>query len=507
MDLLNEEQNEKDNKGRKIVIGAIIFTIILIIIVAVLILILQQAENNKLKLNVDGKSRTMLSGLMITDENTGTRFFSISKVASLVGYEFYNGEYKQYSEDKTKCYVECKDELAMFELNSNTIYKNNTEDKLNFDAYKMDNTVISYNNELYAALQSIQTAFNTKITYRQGNNTIYFQTLPYLIKTYESQATINGYTDISKDFTTQKTLIKNMLVVNKDGKYGVVSTVDFSRIIGIKYDSIKYLENTEEFIVTSDQKTGTLSLDGETKIGLRYDDVNLIDGQAGLYYVKNDNLYGVLNKNGKVLVYIEYDDIGIDRKVFPLYNFKNNLFLYENCIPLKKGNKWGLADKNGNIIVSFEYDQLGYAELEEIAIDTGKNTVGNAIVVPTVKEKSINNVVVIPEIEGIVVGKNNKYGVVSSVGKVIIPCEYDKIYSITNEGKDEYYLERNNKTTKLNELLNQNATNTNQPTNTIMTNTTNNTTTNVVVNTNTNTTTNVTNNTNVTDTNEAIIIL
>ena len=50
-----------------------------------------------------------------------------------------------------------------------------------------------------------------------------------------------------------------------------------------------YLESTQEFIATNEGKTGVLSIDGETKIGLRYEDVGLIDDTLGLYYTKNNN--------------------------------------------------------------------------------------------------------------------------------------------------------------------------------------------------------------------------
>ena len=316
---------------------------------------------------------------------------------------------------------------------------------------------------------------------------------------------------------------RDMLVVNKDDKYGVVSTKDFSVIIGTKYDKMVYLENTEEFIVTNDGKTGVLSKDGEVKIGLRYDEVGLIDGEEKIFYVKNDNLYGVLNQNGKVLVQIEYDGIGIDRKTFPLYNFYNNLLLYNNCIPLKKSNKWGIVDKSGNTILNFEYDKLGYAEIAIVDDEQGENnlssktgnritnSVNGVIDTTTGLERSINNAAVIPDIKGIIIGKNGKYGVVNSIGKMVIPCEFDKIYSITNEGNDEYYLEKNNRTTKLTKYLEDNKINVEEigpsQTNNVINNTVNNivtenkntvtnSNTNSLTNTNKNTTTNTTTNTN-----------
>lgn len=442
MELRNEEEQEKKTNGKRAIFIALIITAILAITVGILILILKQVENSKLKVIVDGKTKTVTEQFMIIDSEK--IYLSINQIAKLVGYEYYNGEYKQYSEDKTKCYVECADELAMLELNSNIIYKNNSADKENFDAYTVDKEVKNYNGELYATAQTVQTAFNTRIIFEDSSNSLYIETLKYLVEYYNAQVIKKGYIGLAEDFITQKALTKNLLVVKKDQKYGVLSAKDFSTVIGNKYDKITFLENTQEFIVTNDEKTGVLSANGNVKIGLRYDEVGLIDGSEGLYYAKNDDLYGVLNKNGKVLVYVAYDTIGIDKTLFPLENIKNNMFLYNNCIPLKRGTKWGIVDKNGNIILNFEYDSLGYISENESTSNT---------------DISINNVVVIPEVEGIVIGKQSKYGVANSIGKIIIPCEFDKIYSITNEGKDEFYLEKNGKTIKLTKYLEDNKIN------------------------------------------------
>ncbi len=108
MELISNEKKEKENKGRKIIIGALILSVILIILVLILILVLEQKENDKIKLIVDGEKKTFNEELMVTDPNSNISYFSISQVANLVGYNYFNGEYKKYSEDKTKCYVESK---------------------------------------------------------------------------------------------------------------------------------------------------------------------------------------------------------------------------------------------------------------------------------------------------------------------------------------------------------------------------------------------------------------
>lgn len=345
MELRSEEKQEKESKGRKIIVAIIILLIALIIITAVAIALLQQKENEKTKLSVNGKSVDFSRITMIRDSNTGENYYSIKSVAQLVGYSFYNGGYKKYSEDKTKCYVECEAEVATLEENSNKIIKSNSKEKTNFTEYTTKKPVASHNGVLYINAEAVKIAFNTIVSIDKNTNTIIFNSLPYLANYYKTSVKSLGYSGISDDFNTQKSILYNMLVVKKDDKYGVISTSGTSVIIGNKYNNITYIDCTNEFVVTSDSQTGTLTAEGETKIGLRYDEIGLLDLKNGLYYAKSGKKYGVLNSNGKVLVRLEYDEIGIDRSYFPIANMDNDLFLFNNCIPLKRDGKWGIADK------------------------------------------------------------------------------------------------------------------------------------------------------------------
>ena len=178
MELLSEEKDEKQNKSKKYVAFAIIIAVVLLVLVFVMIMVLQQAEKNKEKLMVNGKKVTLPPSLTIVDNATEITYFSIKKVADLAGYNYYNGGYQQYSEDKTKCYVESEKQVATLELDSNIVYKNTSEDKVNFDNYKIDLPVKTYNNELYATQQAIQLAFNITISYKTENKTLYIYTLP-----------------------------------------------------------------------------------------------------------------------------------------------------------------------------------------------------------------------------------------------------------------------------------------------------------------------------------------
>ena len=503
MELYDGEKKAKEGRGKKIVAMSIVVLVILLVILLSVIVAINQSIDEALKLSINNKSYKMPSNLIITQGDK--TYIAISYLAGYVGYKPYNGGYREYTEDTNKGYVECENEIAIFSVGSNVIYKNNAKDNLSFDAQTITAPVLAYNNILYASMEDIGKIFNLQIYFRQADNTLVIYTTPYLINYYKEQVKQYGYDGLAEEFNTQKAVASNMLIVEKDEKYGVISSADYSTLIGARYEKIVYLESTNEFIVTSEGKTGLITATGENKIKLIYDDIGLIDTQYKLYYAKNNDLLGVLNGNGKVIVYLEYDGLGIERESFLYDSIMHNMFLYQNCIPIMKYEtreeinskgepvtiqikKWGLADKIGNILLRTEYDNIGY-------------------IGPNPLDKSINNVVIIPKIRGIVVGKEGKYGVVDSLGKMIIPCEYDKIYSITNEEKDEFYLEQEGRTIKLDRYITDNKIQVyeekeviNTEENTTNTNTTVDNTNNTVsntVNTNTidnNTTTNETTN-------------
>lgn len=171
---------------------------------------------------------------------------------------------------------------------------------------------------------------------------------------------------------------------------------------------------------------------GETKIDIDYDKIELLDNVNNLYYVENNGYKGVLNKKGKILLYVEYDEIGVNSALFPSDDIKNSRLLFDNCIPVKKDDKWAFFDITGSQITNFYYDSLGY-------IDS------------TANGKRSKNILLVEygNISGIVVAKDGKYGMINSVGELLLPCSFDKIYSEISAGEVVYYLEFEGKTVDL----------------------------------------------------------
>lgn len=346
------------------------------------------------------------------------------------------GEYKISSEDTSKMYVEAKNgtETTSFFLNSATISKIAPDSTEDYDNIEITAPVIAVNDKLYINVDGFMHGFNSTITYNKETNAIAIQTLPYLVEYYKNNITRFGYDTFSEEFENQKAIIFGMLVASKEStkKVGVINTQTGNEIISPRYNKLKFMESSKEFIVTnSSEKVGIVYGTGATKIDALYDEIKILDKKLGYYIVKSNSKYGVINSDGETVIHIEYDNIGADLTKFSSDKIKNQYLLYDKVIPVCTNKKWRLFGINGKRITNDEYDDLG-------SINT------------SVKDKVVNNVLTIGDTEVIVVEKENAedkkkvYGGVSTKGELIIPFMFDYIYSITSGGEVNYYLVYNN---------------------------------------------------------------
>lgn len=442
-----EENGEKTKKILKVSIALAVFALFIVLGIYMYVYYM---DSQTLKMTVDNKQTAIANDLFIFDNSTGKTYVSVQDFAKIAGYEYYQGEYNKYNEDTSKCYLQSKNEIAGFEVGSNQIYKiDPSSTSTNYEWYNLDEPVKLVNNKLYCTSDAIETACNLQFSYDKDAMRIKVTTLNRLVTYYSNLATTKyGYTEMDTTFANQKALLYNMMVIKKADidengkivkdsyKYGVV-TLDNKTLIGTKYDNIEFIEVMQEFFVTSAQKVGILSSEGAQKIDINYDEIELLDNELRLYYVVNSGQKGVLDKNGRRIVYLEHNKIGVDANSFKSNDITNNMLLFDNCIPVMKNDKWGIFDINGNQILDTVYDSLGY-------------------IAKSNKDTAENNLLIIPEIKGIVICKDEKYGIISSTGQLLAPCQFDKIYSITNLGKDTYYLVYGTQTITLQEWQNMN---------------------------------------------------
>lgn len=426
MNLVEDSFNNTQQDNKKTIKTIILIAIILIVFIIIgIICYLGYIKNSELKLFLDGSENAKVKELLVM-ENDGTIYVPIKEIASYLGYESYNGEYDNKSEEISKCYIESENEIANFSLGSNKIYKLDLKkDSRNYEYVYTKNPVKAINGVLYATTETIEKSFNIDFQYNQEKNRIYIYTTPYLVQYYTPRVLDYGYTAISETFVNQKAITQaDLLVVKSDKeKYGVIDT-EGNIILEIKYDDIQYLPDTGDFLVKSNEKYGVISKSREAKIQIMYDSIDLMDSDAGLYVVSKEGKYGVVDFSGKTKIYIENDEIGIDISNFTQNGIKNNYILADNLIPVKKGKYWGLFNKNGNQVVEFKYDSFGY--------EASSN-------------KDAINLLVIPDYNVLVACKDKKYTLLNSSGKELFAPVADDIYMTINGGKKYYYIIANNK--------------------------------------------------------------
>lgn len=440
--------NEQDKKISKIILISIMIVFILIIAIICTIMYIQK---NVFRVYIDGKAVNLPTDTIIVDETTGKVQVDITGIAPYLGYDFHKGEFKLYTEDENKCWVENENETASFFLNSNKISKVIPDQTKDYEEYTIQDPVISKNGKLYSTPEGIKIGFNVTFEYNQEGKNIQIYTLPYLVESYETKLQELGYKDgVDDDFNNQKAILYNLFVVRKENNlYGVVNSKN-QEIISSKYSKMVFNENAREFYVTNTiNKKGIVTENGTTKINLLYDEINMIDKINGLYIVKSNGKYGVLGNKGNIVIHLEYDQIGVNVATFPNNNINNKYILFENAIPVYQNKKWGMFDINGNLILPLEYDAIGYSS----------GATGN------LSGKIVNNLLIVPSYKAIVFGKDlviqqgndqkkvKRYGVYDYKGNELIVPALDNAYFVINAGVNTYYMEWQGNTYNIEEYL------------------------------------------------------
>lgn len=439
MNLIEESFQVKEEKKKKKTTKIILIAIILIVVIIISIFAyLMYIKSTIMILTIDGMPNEKVKSLLVFEDD-GTVYAPIKEIASYLGYDSYNGEYSEKSEQQSKCYITNESEVVNFELGQNKLYKLDlTQKNANYEYVYIKNPVKAIGGVLYISTEGLEKAFNISFSYSQEQNTVTIWTMPYLYQGYMSRVLDYGYVELSNEFVNQKAILKNQLVVLKDKdkkQYGVIGT-DGTVILEPKYDNITYLPNTGDFLVENDKKVGILSPNRETKVQIIYDKIELMDSDAGLYIAKKDDKYGAIDIKGNIKIYIENDEIGVDISKFSQNNIKNRFILADNLIPVRKDKYWALYDKNGNQLVEYKYDSLGYM---------------------AASNKDAINLLVIPNYNVLVACKDKKYTLVNASGAELFATVADDIYMTISGGERHYYITVNDEKVDAEEWLNKNG--------------------------------------------------
>ena len=190
----------------------------------------------------------------------------------------------------------------------------------------------------------------------------------------------------------------NVLKVQKDGKWGVIS-FDGKQLLPIEYDSIDSIKGIKSaLLIQKDGKYGVADNEGRILVDVAYTEITNLgkDNRAG-YIVRNDEgLYGIVGTSNSVILANNYQGI---EKVYG-----NNLYV------VVQDGRQKLVNSNGEDVLTEGFDQI------------------SAIL----KTKD----------QGVIYVSGGKYGVMSLTGEINIEAQYDNlveakanVFIATRDGK------------------------------------------------------------------------
>ena len=427
MELYEEVDNKKKSKLPMIIGILLTVLIILIIVIIGTIIYLKQSV---MQITVNGQNKNEIEKLLYIPEDDNTKLYiPIRAIAKYLNYNDFRGDYKIKSEDSTKCYVKNENEIAMFTKDSDTLVK--TRGDSDYEYVKLEEKVLEKDGELYTTPSGIEKAFNTLFEYNANKKNINIYTMDYLNQVYASKLKIDGETvKLSEEYSDQKAIFEGLIIVIKNNNYGVIDAESGNPILEFKYEDIKYLPATSDFLVKSNNKYGVIGKDTSIKVRTVYDEIKIMDNQNGLYLVKQNNLYGVIDTKGKTIISPEYKQIGIDISKFTQNGIENQYVLLNKIIPVKNNQDlWGMFDIKGQLVKDFIFTGIGCSS-------SNLSKIANAY-----------PAVVIPSYQVIIVEKDKHYNIITTSGEELIPTYVlETIYLKTNTetGENTFYMAYNN---------------------------------------------------------------
>lgn len=403
---IEKESEEKQKKVVKIIIGAIA----ILIITAILILVIHQIKvKNTLTFSIDNENKKISSDLFLMSDSKklytsddGEIYISVKKLANMLNVAYYNDEYKSKGEDTTKCFIKTENEYTSYISDSSKIYKvidlsevesnqksNNSTNKnsnvqendLEYEYFTVNNEVKYVNNEIYASKNAIELGFNVSISYDAKNKSIKIYTLDGLMKAAKNKGVSNVVEEYEYDYYNKKLLKYGYVLIrdSNNGDYGIANYLNYQNgnyVVSCKYSDIKFIESLNSIIVTTseDKGQGLLSLEstGNAKKVVEpiYQYMKQLSEDGSLYLVKENNRYGIIK--------ITKDEGEVEAKT----------------------------------VVKSAYEEIGITD--NIKYDDMSN-------------KYIINNKYIP------VKLNNKWGIISTEGRILIVPQYDHIGCAKNE--------------------------------------------------------------------------
>ena len=146
------------------------------------------------------------------------------------------------------------------------------------------------------------------------------------------------YTDID----TLTDSYENGYIVNKDGKYGIISA-DAKIVFEPIYDSIKNVTSDGYYAIVQDGKLKLINEFGETKLESGFDTVDAMNGNN--ITITLNGSYGVIKLDGTPVINNEYEDLR---------------YIYGTYYIAKKNGLYGVISTTGDTLIDFTYASMEY---------------------------------------------------------------------------------------------------------------------------------------------------
>lgn len=208
------------------------------------------------------------------------------------------------------------------------------------------------------------------------------------------------------------------------------------------------------FTIYENQKWGVIDGEGKTIIEPTYDEMIVIpDVTKDVFIVTYDINYEdgtykskAIDSNNKN-IFSEYENV----EVISNYNKQNSIFYYDNCLKVEKNGTYGLIDFSGKQLIDCLYDDIipvPYLKNSLITIKDNKQGLISSTGAVLINNEYTNIAGLTEKYEDgyIVKGSDNKYGVIGTNKKIIVPVQYD---DIKNVHSGNYYIVKENEKLKL----------------------------------------------------------
>lgn len=156
-----------------------------------------------------------------------------------------------------------------------------------------------------------------------------------------------GEVIIKPEYTEISTLTKtyeNGYIVNKDGKYGIISA-DSKIVFEPIYEGIKNVTSNGYYAVVQNGKVALVDENGAVKLAEGFDTIEEINGDN--ITVVSNGKYGVINLDSENVINAEYQELK---------------YIYSTYYIAKKDGLYGVISTSGETLVDFKYNTMEYVK-------------------------------------------------------------------------------------------------------------------------------------------------